>query len=467
MKLTRHNGRSGQNGVYNPRHNDRRFDAGNSEHIDKERMKYNVYWDCYRGLSTTKDREGGDAPDISFGQIEKAYYFEHYGDHVFAQNERNEKNRHSERNRTTDDLLANNKTCPEESIYQIGTMEESADPEKLLLIIHEFMEEFEQRFGSHVHILDWALHLDEATPHIHERHVFDCENKYGEVHPEQEKALEELGFTLPNPEKPKGRNNNRKMVFDAACRAMLFDIAKKHGLYLEEEPEYGGRKYLEKQDFILAKQKELLAGNQKELTENKQKISMQEDKLKKTVKEISEKEKVLEKQEEAIGKKEQELSEKQAELVSVTMKLSDVETLIEEVADTAYEKACEVVADTVRAEARKADMTVVEDYKKWVTSPDRKMPQEKKDLVGKCLDVVQDKLRKASQAVLEKVQKTLQRADMKTANKEQIKEKARESIRERLAKGKEEADRYNLERMRQNEMTKTVREKKKDEERYD
>lgn len=27
-----------------------------------------------------------------------------------------------------------------------------------------------QRFGSNVQVLDWALHMDEATPHIHERH---------------------------------------------------------------------------------------------------------------------------------------------------------------------------------------------------------------------------------------------------------------------------------------------------------
>ena len=47
MKLTRHNGRSGKNGTYNPKHNDRRFDIANSEHIDQERAKQNVYWDCY------------------------------------------------------------------------------------------------------------------------------------------------------------------------------------------------------------------------------------------------------------------------------------------------------------------------------------------------------------------------------------------------------------------------------------
>lgn len=36
---------------------------------------------------------------------------------------------------------------------------------------------------------------------------------------------------------------------------MLFEIAKRHGLELEEEAEYGNRKYLEKQDFILCPSK--------------------------------------------------------------------------------------------------------------------------------------------------------------------------------------------------------------------
>ena len=225
MKLTRHNGRSGKHGTYNPRHNDRRFDVENSEHIDAERARQNVYWDCYRGFTTYDFRDNPEQPDFSFEEIERMYYYEHYADHVNAQNARNEKTRHIERNRTVDDLLKNNKTCPEESIYQIGTIEESVSPETLALIVSEFYEEFERRFGSHIHILDWALHLDEGTPHIHERHVFDCENRYGELCPQQEKALEELGIPLPKPEQPKGKHNNRKQTFDAVCRTILFDIS--------------------------------------------------------------------------------------------------------------------------------------------------------------------------------------------------------------------------------------------------
>ena len=135
-----------------------------------------------------------------------------------------------------EDLLKNNKTCPEETIFQIGTVEESVSYEILLAVVQDFTKQFTNRLGSHVHILDWALHLDEGTPHIHERHVFDCENKYGEICPQQEKALEELGIALPKPDKPKGRNNNRKQTFEAICRTKLVEITGKYGWHLEEEP---------------------------------------------------------------------------------------------------------------------------------------------------------------------------------------------------------------------------------------
>lgn len=154
--------------------------------------------------------------------MEELFYSAKYGAYVEAQNARNDKNRHSERNRTTTDLLKDKRTCPEETIYQIGKMGDHVPPDVLLKVVTDFFVEMERRFGSHVHILDWALHLDEATPHIQERHVFDCENKYGEICPQQEKALEELGFELPDPTKKQGRHNNRKMTFDSAlsCNAL-------------------------------------------------------------------------------------------------------------------------------------------------------------------------------------------------------------------------------------------------------
>ncbi|WP_243115146.1 plasmid recombination protein [Intestinibacillus sp. Marseille-P6563] len=245
MKLTRHNGRSGKHGTYNPKHNDRTFDVSNSEHIDEERAKHNVYWDCFNGYRTFAEKQVQSELADTFEEVEELFYSAKYGAYVEAQNARNDKNRHSERNRTTTDLLKDKRTCPEETIYQIGKMGDHVSPDVLLKVVTDFFVEMERRFGSHVHILDWALHLDEATPHIQERHVFDCENRYGEICPQQEKALEALGFELPDPTKKQGRHNNRKMTFDSACRAMLFDIAKRHGLHLEQEPEYGGRAYLD------------------------------------------------------------------------------------------------------------------------------------------------------------------------------------------------------------------------------
>ena len=259
LKLTRHNGRAGTHGTYNPKHNDRSFNLANSEHIDPERAKGNIYWDCFHGFRSALDPQDPDDLAATFSDVERQFYETHYSEFIEKQNERNAKIRHTERNRSIPDLLSSRKTCPEETIYQLGTLDEHASAEDLLSVVTEFIEEFKAKYSDHVHVLDWALHLDESTPHIHERHVFDCENKYGEVAPQQEKALEALGFDLPDPDKPLSRRNNRKIAFDAACRKMLFEIAKRHGLDLEEEAEYGNRKYLEKQDFILAKQKEQLA----------------------------------------------------------------------------------------------------------------------------------------------------------------------------------------------------------------
>lgn len=189
MKGTRHNGRSGKNGVYNPLHNDRRFNPEHSEHIDNERVRQNIYWDCYQGYTTMEDQRKED--NFSFEQIELAFYEEHYGNYVMKQNERHVKARHPDRCKEVEDVWKNKKTCPEESIYQLGTIDEHASVELLVLVFDEFKKEFDERFGSNVHIIDWSLHMDEATPHIHERHVFDATNQYGEIEPKQEAALKE------------------------------------------------------------------------------------------------------------------------------------------------------------------------------------------------------------------------------------------------------------------------------------
>lgn len=105
MKLTRHNGRSGKHGTYNPKHNDRRFDVAASEHIDEKKVAKNIYWDCVHGLRTTADQNEPDKIAETFSEVERLFYKRQYDDFVDNQNERNAKTRHTERNRSIDDLL--------------------------------------------------------------------------------------------------------------------------------------------------------------------------------------------------------------------------------------------------------------------------------------------------------------------------------------------------------------------------
>ena len=185
-----------------------------------------------------------------------------------------------------------------------------------------------------------------------------------------------MGFDLPDPDKPLSRRNNRKITFDAACRKMLFEIAKRHGLELEEEAEYGNRKYLEKQDFILAKQKEQLAAQQNKLDE-------------------------------------------------LTLKVSDMETLLEDVSAAAYDKAVEVVTDVVRTETRKEDMRMIEDTKKWVLS---KAPQTTREYAANRLNNVLNKFLKTMQTTAARPQEKLLKPEVRQKGKEQVKEKARDSV---------------------------------------
>lgn len=401
-RLTRHNGRAGKDGVYKATHNDRSFNTEHADHIDSQRLQQNIYWDCFRGA--TYPTQQGD--EVSFADVEKSYYLNRYSDYLDGQHERNAKRRHSERDRSVDDLLADKRFCPEETIYQIGTMEDSVTPDELLAIVGEFILEMERRFGEHVHVIDWALHLDEATPHIHERHVFDYTNQYGEIQPAQEKALEALGFELPNPEKKLGRTNNRKMTFDAACRTILFDICKKHGLDIEEEPDPGnrGRSYLEKNDYIIQKQK-----------------------------------KVIEAQETVIEEKSQELQ-------SVSLRLEDAEALIDEVTEIAYDKAVELVTDVVRAGAQLQDEKIVSDYKDWCLAPERRYSPAEKGLIRKVLGKAQDLIHKAAQKVLARVQAILKKPEVRAAATKQIKEQARESILAMLKQNQAENAKRDVER---------------------
>ena len=399
MRATRHNGRSGSHGTYNVKHNDRNFDVKNSDHIDEVRTQKNVYWDCYQG--TVEERA------LTFSEVEKKFYEERYGCYVLAQNLRNEEARHAERNRSIDDVLQNKNTCPEETLLQLGNIDKTVDVETLIKISQEYFEEFDKRFGSNIHILDWALHLDESTPHIHERHVFDATNQYGEICPMQDKALEELGIGLPDPDKPKGRYNNRKMTFDATCRELFLKICKKHGLEMEMEPIYGGASYLEKADYIVQK----LRTENERLTQENEQLQIKNDEL--------------------------------------VMKISDVEELIDDITNSTYDKACEVVTAVVKDETQKADLKLLKEVEKKMED-EFLLPPTKK-IVSDVFERIRQKFNKARQTMLTAIKKTLANEETRHKNVETIKDNAREGIKKKLAHYNEVARGNNTSQRKRND----------------
>ena len=388
VRATRHNGRKGENGVFKAGHNDRSFDVDAAEHIDPSRSFMNVYWDMYQGYNIAG--ADGVRPErrFSFEEIEKAFYCSQFGDSLDAQTERHIKSRHKDRIRTMDQIREDPKTCPEETVYQLGTKDGHEAPALFVQVVAELVEEFTKRFGSHVQVLDWALHMDEATPHIHERHVFFADDGYGMNFPKQEKACEALGFERPNLEKKSNKFNNAKMVFDEEVRKLYIEIAEKYGVVIEKIP-LEGKKHLEKNDYILAKQAEEIENNE-------------------------------------------------ARLQSLELKIEDVETFSEEVAKVAYEKACEVVAEEVRAMTIEEDVGIVEAYKRKIESDKAGIKRENKPFAIKLLNHVVELLKRGKGAISNKIEKALGDPASKKKNTDEIAGIAKASVLAKLKEQKEQ-----------------------------
>ena len=112
----------------------------------------------------------------------------------------------------------------------------------------------------------------------------------------------------------------------------------------------------------------------------------------------------------------------------IKLTVGDMETLLEDVSAAAYDKAVEVVTDVVRTETRKEDMRMIEDTKKWVLSPERKAPQSTREYTAKHLDSVLDKFLKTMQTTAARLQEKLLKPEVRQKGKEQVKEKARDSV---------------------------------------
>lgn len=247
MKASMHSGRTG-----NAKHNDRSFLNGKTEQERQEMAPHiNLMKTTNNRVWTYERVELRPADEVDIASVERAFYAKRYGAAQEAKNKRYEAQRHPERRKSTDDLYTGKQTRPEEIILQIGSKDEPVSNRVFGTCLQEYvheLNEWNQAHGSHMHVLSIALHGDETSPHAHIRRVWDYKAKDGPTLG-QERALQAAGVELPDPSKPKGRYNNRKMTFDAMMREKWLDICERHGLMIDREP-VPGMRHKDKADYI-------------------------------------------------------------------------------------------------------------------------------------------------------------------------------------------------------------------------
>lgn len=227
LRVSQHSGRSGS-----AKHNDRSFmkersDAWRQEHaphIDTDRTADNVVW--------TWDGQ------MDMEASERAWYAQEYQQAQEATNARYTREGHSDRCKSTDQLYEGRLTRPEEMILQVGTQADGIDPAEFAQAVDRYLDkldEWDTTHGGHMHILSIALHVDEASPHLHIRRVWDYTDRDSLTRLGQAKALEAAGVPLPDPSKPVGRYNNRKQTFDAMARGWWQECCREQGWDIETE----------------------------------------------------------------------------------------------------------------------------------------------------------------------------------------------------------------------------------------
>lgn len=241
LRVSQHSGRQGS-----AKHNDRTFVIGRGQdwieehasHIDQERSENNLY--------TTWDG------NPNFEESERHYYEQTYQDGLDATNAHYRHEGHADRCKSIDDLYTGKLTRPEEMILQIGDRSSGIDGQNFKAAVEDYLGRlavWNDEHGGHMIFLTAAIHLDEGSPHAHIRRVWEYQDAAGHTRLGQNKALQAAGIEPPQPGKPLGRYNNRKMSFDAMARGIWQETCREHGFDIETEARPGMR-HKEKRDFI-------------------------------------------------------------------------------------------------------------------------------------------------------------------------------------------------------------------------
>lgn len=310
MKITLHAGTG------HAAHNDRTDNMfSKDEHIHTEKSASNIYW------SWDDNRD--------FRQSELDYYTIQYGDWIQQVNKSAEESRHKERTKTVKGLLSSKRYQPMELILQIGDVNDAV-PEKTLQACVQSFTEYLSKYSNNMHILDYAIHNDEATPHCHLRAVFDYTDKDGHSHISKNQALQEMGFT-PDDGMPSGRYNNANVVFLTALRKKWGEICIDHGLEIDLAKDLSNQQHLPIKEYQYQKEKEALT----RLSEIQQKSNIAEknleilhSKIQKTDNLYNEKQKEKDELEKQIQQLKEEKEQQEQKIQDLTTQLQQLEETI-------------------------------------------------------------------------------------------------------------------------------------------
>lgn len=217
-------------------------------------------------------------------------FYERYTQQLNEQNEKYLQQRQYKRVKSLEDFYNSKRYKPTEEILQYGHFGgDVPDKETYEKMTKEYARrkvEWSKQHGNHLHVLDYANHYDEATPHTHLREIWDYKDDEGILRVSQEEAMKRAGLELPDPSEPEGRYNNRSMTYTKICREMWQDICEQYGYEVERVPLENGRKkgetvaqyHARKGRELKAKEQELEA-RERELDEVKNDLRAFRDEL--------------------------------------------------------------------------------------------------------------------------------------------------------------------------------------------
>lgn len=303
MRATTHFARTTKGGkAFSSKHNDRNYSEElKPDNVIAEKSKDNAYHFCWF--------EGEPKDEIkTFEDHEKWVYQNFLGRFFDDQNERNKKSRHLERVKTVEQFRKMARYCPEEVLWYVGKKGDTATAEQLEEMAANQIAWEEYKYPG-LKYLDWAVHVDElGAPHVQARRIWTYD-KNGVVAVGQNKALEQMGVNLPNPEEPISETNNRKMTYTKETRTVWIHQAEKLGYNINREPKKNNGQTLSEWqvDQDIKKRQAEIA---RELNERVALVVAREERVRADEKELLKKEADISKREKALSDAEKALSER-------------------------------------------------------------------------------------------------------------------------------------------------------------